>query len=138
MNIKDIKTNNPERDLFICQAYIEGIEVPVLAEENQVTERRIYQILRKHSDFTQVNQSYEKAKRVHLLQREIKRKKESKKDLADLLQQLKGELEGDKPLIDQSSKTVVQFVRFNADNNDTEQGIPGRTASEPDRHTQEV
>lgn len=95
-----IKGIHKIRDLKICRLWIEeGITTDIIAEKVRLTERRVRQILRANKIFLKVDKPFEKAKRIHLLRVAINNSKESKKDRADLIDQLRREIEGDRPLI---------------------------------------
>lgn len=101
---KDIKGRHKVRDAEICLLWDrDDMEINVIAEKTKLTERRIRQILRTNHAFIPIDKEWEKRKRIRRLQNEIKSKPKSAKDVADLLEQLRREIEGDKPLIHQES-----------------------------------
>ena len=59
----------------------------------------------------QLDKEYEKFKRVIWLKRQV-RNRPSKKDPADILEQVKKEIEGDKPLIDNSQHTHLTKIEL--------------------------
>lgn len=69
-----------------------------VAEKFKLSERRILQIVRANHAYIPMDKEWEKRKRINLLKNEIKKKEKegSKKDLADLLDQLRVETEGNK------------------------------------------
>jgi hypothetical protein len=73
-----------------------------LSAKYEIAERTIYQILENNADAFLSKKNYEKVKRIFRLKREIAQKEKSNKDVADLMDQLRREYEGDKPLIDNS------------------------------------
>jgi hypothetical protein len=73
-----------------------------LAERFKLTERRIYKILETNHVFIQRNKEWEKEKRIARLSRWLKANPVSKRDPLEIQEQLRKEIEGDKPLIDQS------------------------------------
>ena len=98
-----IKGIHKIRDFQICRLWLQdACTTEEIAEKVGLTERRIRQILRTNSIFLRVDKDFEKAKRIHILQAAIKNSQPSKKDRADLVEQLRREIEGDKPLIDKS------------------------------------
>jgi len=89
----------------------ENLSPKQIAERFNLTERRIQQILRTNHAFVPIDREWEKRKRIHILKTEIAKKERSNKDKADLLNQLRTEIEGEKSLIDQS-KHYIQVVHF--------------------------
>lgn len=73
-----------------------------LIAKYEIAERTIYQILENNADAFLSIKAHEKVKRIFRLKREIAQKEKSNKDVADLMEQLRREYEGDKPLIDNS------------------------------------
>jgi predicted phage-related endonuclease len=67
-----------------------------LSEKYKIVERTIYQILEENSDSILSHKNHEKLKRILRLKREIALQERSKKDVADLLDQLRIEIEGNK------------------------------------------
>ena len=88
------------RDFQICRLWLEeGVSTDDIGEKVCLTERRVRQILRTNKVFLKVDKPFEKSKRIHLLRAAIKESKPSAKDRADLIEQLRREIEGEKPLI---------------------------------------
>lgn len=112
-----IKGINKIRDSKICYDWSETLlTFPELVEKYKLTERRIRQILVTNHAFISIDKEWEKKKRIHAIKLSIKKSKESSKDRADLIDQLRKEIEGDKPLIDNSkhyhfSATNLQSAR---------------------------
>ena len=73
-----------------------------LSAKYKLKERAIYQILKNNAVTILAHKDYERLKRILKLKREIALKDRSSKDVADLLEQLRKEYEGDKPTVDQS------------------------------------
>jgi len=95
-----IKGRHKVRDAKICYTWIEELDTfQEIAEKFGLTERRVRQILVTNHSYLPLDREWEKKKRIHALKLSIKKSKESSKDRADLLLQLKHELEGEKPLI---------------------------------------
>lgn len=83
-----------------------------------ISATRCYQIVYANRDLITIDKDWEKNKRVHWLKRQIVKNDSTKKDTADLQEQLRKELEGDKPLVDQSKHysfalTVEQYADKN-------------------------
>ena len=103
---------NKIRDAAICVEFeacledkkylsLESVQRAV-AEKFKLCERRILQIVRDNHAYIPIDRAWEKKKRINRLRVEIKQKEKSNKDVADLLEQLRVEIEGDKPLVDNS------------------------------------
>jgi len=79
--------------LFFKRDALDFIE---LAEKFHLTERRIRQILAVNHAFVKRDKEWEKEKRINQINRWIKDNPTTKKDSADLLDQLRIEIEGNK------------------------------------------
>jgi len=83
-----------------------------LAEKFKLTERRIRQILETNHAFIKRDKVWEKEKRINRIERLIKEKgNTTTKDVVDLLVELRKEIEGDAPLVDNS--THLHFTNVN-------------------------
>lgn len=109
---KEIVGRNKIRDTRICLEYISGKSPEEISKYDWInlSVRRIYHILFRNQDFINPRITWPKARRVWMLQRMIDNAPETKKDKADLLEQLRKEIEGDKPLIDQSNHKHITYV----------------------------
>jgi hypothetical protein len=96
MKIPQIVTTNKIRDARICSLYADGKSAEEIAELFKLTSRRISTILYKNREFLKSDKDWEKTKRIHHLRRLIAKAGESKKDVADLIDQLRVETEGNK------------------------------------------
>lgn len=67
-----------------------------------LTQQSIYNILKENQDLIEFHKGWEKHKRITELKRLRADKKESRKDVVDILEQERKEIEGDKPIIDNS------------------------------------
>lgn len=68
-----------------------------ISEKVGLTQRRIEQILRTNHAYIPIDKEYEKKKRIRWLKRQINKKGDStNKDAADLMDQLRIEVEGNK------------------------------------------
>lgn len=116
-----IKGKNRLRDLLICTDYINGYtsrEIKV-KRNFKITVRRIDQILYDCSDFLNPRVAWPKTKRIHKRQRLITDSdQKSKKDIVDQLNDLTKEIEGDKPLIDNSQHQHFTIEIKTDDKND--------------------
>jgi hypothetical protein len=92
-----------------------------LGAKYELAETTIYYILRKNQDILFADKNWEKLKRICRLKREIASKEKSSKDVADLLEQLRKELEGDRPLIEQHTHITYNWGKDGkrADSGDT-------------------
>lgn len=115
----EIIGKNRLRDFKICQLYIDGLipeEISQLyATRNRIlTVRRIQQIVSANKTFIAKHIGWDKSKRVHKLIRVLKNVPEtisSRKDVLDVLDKIKEELEGKNPqvLVDNSKHTHVTY-----------------------------
>lgn len=114
---QEIKGRHRIRDLKICQLYIDGLIPREIAENFRkrnkiITERRIAQIVYENKSFINPRIGWDKTKRLHRLQRIANKQPDllsPSKDILTVLEQIRKEIEGDKPLvsIDQSVRTVT-------------------------------
>lgn len=100
-----------------------------LTEKFNLTERRLQQILRENHAYVVIDKEYEKKKRIRRLNKEIKGKPYSRKDVADLLEQHRKELEGNEPLVKIEQHTHYTFVK-QALTKSGEVDVEGRIRSE--------
>ena len=132
-----IKGFNKIRDLEICRLCIdEGVSEVEIAAKVSLTQRRIRQILRTNKIFLKVDREFEKAKRINLIRAAIKNSKESTKDRADLIEQLRKEIEGDKPLIDLSQHQHFT-IEIKTDDKNDRSPVALQTESSLGRNTEE-
>jgi hypothetical protein len=111
------------RNAKICKEWVEwhdsemAAEEPVSALMKRVTEKydltqeRIYQVLRENVATLKHNADWRKFLRICKLQREQAKKPNSKKDLLDLMEQERKELEGERPLVDFSQHHTIIIKR---------------------------
>lgn len=93
---KSIKKDLEERNKEIVRLWDEEEKNPdEISKIFNLTEVRIYQILKENHRLINVDKEWEKKKRVHKIRGWIKKSVDTKKDPADLLQQLKVEFEGE-------------------------------------------
>jgi hypothetical protein len=110
-----IDSRHKIRDASICTDWsIDSLSVSELSEKYHLTERRIYQILTAHHAFIHIDKEWEKKKRIHLrncwIKDRLKSGEKSKKDLADLLDANRMDIDGDKPLVDNSvHQQIIMF-----------------------------
>jgi hypothetical protein len=96
------------RDAQICLLWDrEGLSPEEIGEKFHLTFRRILQILRANHLAMPIDKEWEKRKRIALLRRNISRKPASQKDVADLIEQLRKEIEGDKPAVEINQYTNI-------------------------------
>ncbi len=98
MKIPEIKSRNRIRDTYICIQYLEGKTQAEIAEDKRVnlSQTHVGRILYKHRNVLIYDKNYEKVKRINWLKKQIEKRGESKKDGADLVDQLRIEIEGNK------------------------------------------
>jgi len=118
---KEIAGKNRIRDFQICGDYIDGLSTLKLADIYGLTRQRISTIIKNNTQFVLNNGTWSKAKRIIMLQRLHKKTGlhlASTKDSINILEQIRKEVEGDKPLIKQESHyhftTVVEELHATA------------------------
>lgn len=109
---KEIVGRKRVRDTRICLEYISGISPEIIATYKWVnlTPRRVYRILFANQAFINPRIAWPKSRRIWMLQSMIDSAEDSKKDKADLIEQMRKEVEGDKPLIDNSVHEHTTYV----------------------------
>ncbi len=116
MRIQDIKGTHKIRDFKICEIWLESDKTQrEIADLVNLSERHIGRIVYKNRNVLKSEKEWEKAKRKHWLKVQIKKRGDSKKDAADLVEQLRREEEGDKAIVDQSTKYNIQIIRYGKD-----------------------
>jgi hypothetical protein len=100
-----------DNDEFEISAWVACDEVRkrLLSESIELTQRYIYQIVIEHY---KINKEREKLRRFWKLRKIEKEKKTSHKDILDIIEQERKELEGDKALVDQSHNITVNFGKY--------------------------
>jgi len=110
MKLPEIRTHHKIRDAKICMMYADAEHTqPEIADIFKISVSRVKQILYKNRDYLTVSKEYEKAKRIHWLKRQINKRDTTRKDTADLIEQLRKEIEGDKPVVDNSQHVNYIF-----------------------------
>lgn len=109
---ENIKGRHRIRDAGICNDWMsKTLTTEELAEKFKLTQRRIEQILKANHTFVVMDKEWEKKKRIHKRNLWIKKREKcgevSKKDLDDLLESNRHEIEGDKPLIEINQYTQI-------------------------------
>lgn len=104
------------RDAHVCLLWDrDSMTVQAIAELKKFTERYIYKILSRNHMFITIDKDWEKKKRIHRLKVAINAAPNTKKDVMDLMEQLRKEIEGDRPLIDQSQHQHFTKVDINTE-----------------------
>lgn len=116
---KQIVGRNKIRDLLICDFFASGLSATEIMQEMErrnkpMTLRRCHQILSTNKSFLNDNVVWPKYKRVQRLQRiadKTSDKISKRKDILDVMEQLRKEIEGDKSnqVIDQSQTFNLQI-----------------------------
>lgn len=113
-----------EDNVAICKEWVEwhdsemAAREPVSALQKRISEKYnihedyIYQILKKNASLLKHNAEWRKFLRICKLQREQAKKNGTRKDLLDIMAEERKELEGDKPLIDQSQHITVNVAKY--------------------------
>ena len=119
---KDIQGKNRLRDHFICELYIKGtmpeeIQKILSTSTRPIKVSRIYKVISANAKYINPKMGWDKTKRLHRLQRlaDLNQDKLSpRKDTIDIMEQIRKEMEGDKPLVDLSKHEHITVV-LNAD-----------------------
>jgi hypothetical protein len=115
---KDIVGKNRLRDLYVCELYLKGM-MPSQIVEALVTSTqplrlsRINKILSANAAYINPRMGWSKSKRLHRLQRlaDLNPDKLAKnKDMIDILEAIRKEIEGDKSLVDMSKHEHITIV----------------------------
>ena len=123
---KEIVGQNRLRDLYICNLYIEGTSVEQIVEilethqnqNNHIKDGNVYRILRNNSLYIEKNIAWSKSKRLHRLYQVANNagiKLSAKKDILNVFEQIRKEIEGDKPLFEQHTHYTTIKVDINDD-----------------------
>lgn len=101
MKAQDICGENKERDLLIIDDYLTGLSsMKELSLKYNLTQTRIHQIVANNYKVIMLDKSLEKLHRILWLKKQIILRGKSNRDSLDLLRELRIELEGEKPLIE--------------------------------------
>ena len=125
------------RDTKICMLWArELMSSESISEMFKLSIRRVQQIVYANRDFLKKEREWEKTKRVRWLEQQIKKSGDTKKDSADLIEQLRKEIEGDKPNIEKHIHftTVIQQIHERANDQREERDrvrIDGEVAITP-------
>lgn len=100
---EEILGKNRVRDLAICSDYIQGLTPQEIIDRRKLnlTVRRVEQIIYTNSPFVNPRIGWSKSKRLHKLARVAEKAGEAlsdKKDILNVLEQMRKEIEGDKPI----------------------------------------
>jgi hypothetical protein len=111
-----------DRDKQLCRDWIDWHDSDLPKQEPvsafilrlntkyNLAETTIYLILRQNSNILLEDKNWEKCKRVFRLKREIAQKEKSNRDVADLLDQLRIEIEGHK--VNHSGTVSIEHIIF--------------------------
>ena len=119
MKIPDVKGRNKIRDAKMIRMWISGEHTQTeIAKQFCITQARLGAILYKNADIIHFDAKHLKNNRLHIIERQIAKKKDapSRKDIIDILDYQRKEVEGDKPQVDLSTnitKIEVNVVRNN-------------------------
>jgi len=135
MKIPTIHGRHKIRDFSICRDYIvKHKSISTIAEENKISGTRVYRILYNNREYLKLDKEFEKAKRIFKLKKLAQHKTESKKDITDILEQLRKEIEGDKPLINvDNSKHIYSSVKVVIDDKSRISSPPRTRTSIPEQ-----
>ena len=102
MKIPKVHGRNKIRDTKICRLWAQDLmDIPSIAFKFKLSQPRIYSILYNNREFLQLDRNWEKIKRIYWIKKKIHQNDTTKKDTADLQEQLRREIEGEKPLMEQ-------------------------------------
>jgi len=102
------------RNKEICKEYLDWYDHDIykiekvkdlmarITQKYDLTQQSIYNILKANLHLIEFHKGWEKHKRITELKRLRADKLESRKDVVDILEQERKEIEGDSPIIDQS------------------------------------
>lgn len=108
---KEIVTRKKIRDAKICRLWLENeLTNKQIAERFGVSERLVGVIIYKNRACLKLDKEYEKQKRIRWLKKQINKRGNTAKDSADLLDQLRLEIEGNK--IEHSGEVKTGEVRI--------------------------
>ena len=112
MKLPDIATKDKKlriRNIRICMLWAQELKTSQeIGETFGITIRRVQQILYANRDFVKENREWEKTKRIQWLRQQVKKRGDTRKDSADLIEQLRKELEGD----NSEHKVVIEHKHF--------------------------
>lgn len=129
----EIKSRHKIRDAAILHLFLtENLTLNELGSRFNLTGSRCQQILYDNKHLISWEKNYEKAVRINALKR-MHQKYESvlgKKSSIDILEQIRKEIEGDKPLIDNSIHNYKTFVYLDQKAKEEDSAKSNRIASE--------
>ncbi len=108
----EINSRHKIRDASILRLFLnENMTLKELGSRFKLTGSRIQQILYDNRSLIKWEKNYEKAIRVNALKRlEVKYRNElGKKSVIDIHEQIRKEIDGDKPLVDNSVHQIIMF-----------------------------
>ena len=114
MKLPEVKGIKKIRDFKICQLWLEGqMSRREIAEKFKLHLNNVERILYQNRAILILDKQYEKTKRIRWLKKQINLNDKTNHDTADLIEQLRKELEGTAPLIDQSEHKhfTIEVVR---------------------------
>ena len=132
---KEIKGIHKIRDSAIVSLFLrENLTLNALGSRFNLTGSRIQQILYNNKQLISWDRNYEKAVRINALKRMEKQYDSvlGKKSTIDILEQLRKEIEGDKPLVDMSVHKHLTKVDVKI-SNDTRIPLAHKTGDSPTR-----
>jgi hypothetical protein len=113
MKIPEIKGRNKIRNAQICRLWLtENLTQEEIAKQFNMTQQGIGRILYKNKELLKLDKDYEKSKRIHYLGRMLLRHDMvlGKKSSIDIIDGIRKEIEGDKPLVDNSvHQQIIMF-----------------------------
>lgn len=108
---KEIKGKNRIRDFKICELYLAGMSPTEIFEtfrhrQRPLSLRRIHRIISDNAAFINPRIGWPKTKRLHRLQRIAEKmpdKLSSSKDILNVMEEIRKEIDGEAPLVDNST-----------------------------------
>ena len=115
---KEIVGKNRIRDFKICNAYLNNKPTTEIAKQYNISQNRVYAILHNNSTYLGDMAGWSKAKRLLVLERVANNtgiKLSPGKDILNVVEQMRKEKEGDKPLIEQHNHLTKVEIQVSDD-----------------------
>ena len=107
---KEVKTRNKIRDFKIVQLYAQGKTQEEIAQLFGISHQAISNIISKNRSLLKIDKDFESAKRYARLTRILAKTSDAlspKKDVLNVIAEMRNESEGDKPLIQINEYTQI-------------------------------
>lgn len=125
---QEIQTRNKIRDAKICDLFLEGeLNTDEIGGQFGITGRQVRRLLYRNRGVLKLDKDFEKLKRILWLKKQISKRGNTNKDAADLLDQLRVEIEGHK--VEHSGEIKTGETRIIIVNSAA--GLPNNTRAIP-------